>query len=86
MPQIDFFDALRQGLLKIASQEPLGGGTDQHGEAGEQRRARVRTRPIPEISMSLAEFVAMTEPSKAGRPPVLELTSEACIRGATLIS
>jgi hypothetical protein len=64
MPQIDFFDALRQGLLKIASQEPRGGGTDQHSSAGERRTARVRTKPVPEISMTLVEFVAMTEPSK----------------------
>ena len=69
MSQIDFFDALRRGLLNIALQEPCGDRTDQEGSARERRAARVRTELVPEVSMSLVEFVAATEPSNAELTP-----------------
>ena len=63
---IDFEAALRRGLEKIA-REPDGGSTERFRKPGEHR-APVRTEPVPEVSMSLEEFVeAATVTPK--RPP-----------------
>ncbi len=52
---IDFEAALRRGLEKIA-REPDGGSTERFRKPGE-RPAPVRTKPVPEVTMSLKALI-----------------------------
>ena len=63
---IDFEAALQRGLVEVA-RGPDGGSTERFRKPGE-RKAPVRTERVPEVSLSLDEFVkaATTAPE---RPP-----------------
>lgn len=63
--KIDFFEALRRGLQKIASQEQGNVRTDRFRKLGE-RTAPTRTEPVAESSMSLAAFLAAKRAATGG--------------------
>ena len=56
---IDFFESLQEGLRKLARQEVDSGNTIAFQRAGE-RPVRIRTEPCKEVSIPLADFLAMT--------------------------
>lgn len=67
--EIDFFDALRRGLQKIASQEADSVRTDWLRKPDE-RAAPTRTEPVAEVDLSLTDFLApKTDRPRVEQPP-----------------
>lgn len=59
---IDFFESLHEGLRKLATDEVDSGNTGALRRPGE-RPLRIRTEPCRDVSISLADFLAMTSES-----------------------
>ena len=59
-PPIDFFQALQRGLERIARVEPTSGSTEHLRRPGEHP-APTRTAPVPELDLSISEFLKQSE-------------------------
>lgn len=63
---IDYFESLQEGLRKLAAEEVDSGNTGALRRPRE-RPVRIRTEPCRDVSISLADFLAMTSESGGKR-------------------